>query len=530
MAVEVAQQTYVMLPLKRIISRLPVRRLSASGVARIQKSMERSGFLENYPLIVTPLEDGDYQLVDGNHRYEAAYNQGIESVPCVVREQLTEGERYRLAFQSNNAAEAVVASTLVTYAEFIWMRSDKGATLDEIAEILEWGIDKVKKYSALKQIHPDVWSVIVPTFESIGTSGEGEDGTIKVPLGTFSEFLLRDILPLSRDQQLELVQALAHPNEKKRISKGKFKTLAENYKARNEMKDYALAKLGNLGESYTDQLKEAIYSGAYDTDWSNAEHPKLHKLITALRDEWERKNSIHPIHGNFYTEVKNVGDGSIDLIVTDPPYNVASAREFVMAGRSNISQDFGEWDKYEHQKFIELFDTWACEWYRILKDDASGYVFTSDIYLSHLREALIRAGFDVQATIVWHKTNPAPQFIKTTFQSSVEYILFFTKGKEYTFHWLGDGGEMHNFLQSSLCAGKERLVDAKGETLHPTQKPVQLLTHLLQVSSNRGDMVFDGFAGVGSTGKAAKDLGRKFIGIEQDETFYKAMERRLADD
>jgi DNA modification methylase/ParB-like chromosome segregation protein Spo0J len=539
MAIDIVDsKTFIEIPLECIVSKLPVRRLSASGLKRIQEGMKRSGFLDNYPLVVVSLGDGTYQLVDGNHRYEAAKSLGFDCVPCVVKNELTEAERYKLALESNDAAETVVPSTMVTHAEFVWERSEQ-YTQEEIAGMLGWGIDKVKKYSALKQISPDVWDVIVPTFEVVGTASEDESGTPIVPIGTFTVGLLRSILDLVPEQQLELVKALSHPDKNQRISKGKFNELAKAYQARNEMKTYALSLLGDLGEPYTTQVTDEIYSGAYDSEWIKSQdvknkeynqHPKLDKLIKSVQEDWERKNSIHITNGNFYSEVSKIGDKTIDLILTDPPYNIANDREFALAGRSNISQNFGEWDKFGHEEFIMLFSVWACEWYRILRDGGSGYAFTSDRYLSYLCDALEQEGFEVKTTIVWHKTNPAPQIIRTTFQSSVEYIVFFTKGKDYTFNWQGNEGEMHNFIQSPLCGGKERLVDAKKETLHPTQKPVQILKHLMEVSSNRGDMVFDGFAGVGSTGKVAKDLGRKFIGIEQDETFFDAMRRRLTDE
>jgi DNA modification methylase len=238
--------------------------------------------------------------------------------------------------------------------------------------------------------------------------------------------------------------------------------------------------------------------------------------------------SVQLLHGDFYVEVKNVADESIDLILTDPPYNVANEREFILEGRSNISQDFGTWDKYEHKAYLALFPIWAREWARILRLHGSGYVFSSDKYNSYLRSDLEDAGLHVKATIVWHKTNPGTQVIKTNFKSSVEYILFFTKGEGgHTFNWQGEN-EMHNHIELPICQGNERLVDAKGYTLHPTQKPESLLSHLLAVSSQPGDTVFDGFAGVGSVAAACMNLGRKFTGIEQDATFFEAMQRRIA--
>lgn len=524
--IQLEQTTYIMLPLNNIVEKLPVRRLSTSGLARIQTSMEHSGFLDTFPLLVQPLGNGTYKLIDGNHRYEAAKAIGIVEVPCVVKTDLTEQGSYKLALESNSAAETVVPSTLVTYAEFVWQRSEEGHTQEEIAVMLRWSRGKVSQYALLEKIHEDAWNIIATTFEKVVAIDEEEPVAKNATGVAFTEYLLREILPLTSAQQTELVTELA---TNKDFSKGKFKTLAESYHTRNEMYAYASQQLGDLGEEYTAQLHEEVYSGAYDADWKNADHPKLTKLIASLRDAWERKNSIHLIHGDFYEEIKKVGDGCVDLILTDPPYNVANEREFSLDGRKNISQDFGEWDKYTDQEFIALFSLWGREWARILRDQGSGYVFTSDSYISHLRVALEQAGLHVKATIVWHKTNPGTQIVKTNFKSSVEYILFFTKCEGgHTFNWQGEN-EMHNFIEAPICAGKERLVDAKGNTLHPTQKPEQVLRHFLEISSNRGDTVLDGFAGVGSTGKVAKDKGRKFIGIEQDKAYFDAMQRRLAE-
>jgi DNA modification methylase len=252
-------------------------------------------------------------------------------------------------------------------------------------------------------------------------------------------------------------------------------------------------------------------------------------MLGALRDEWERKHSMHLIHGDFYTEVAAFGEGCIDLILTDPPYNIARENEFELEGRSNISQDSGMWDKYDEEEFIALFDLWARQWARILRRQGSGYVFTSDHAISDLRRALRRAGLHVKATITWHKTNPGTQVVQTNYKSSVEYLLFFTKGQGgHTFNWQGEN-EMHNHIETPICGNPERLVDAKGKILHPTQKPESLLRHFVEISSNRGDTVFDGFAGTGTCGKVAREMGRKFIGIEQEQAYFDAMQRRLAE-
>jgi site-specific DNA-methyltransferase (adenine-specific)/modification methylase len=368
--------------------------------------------------------------------------------------------------------------------------------------------------------------MIVATFDECATSDCDMPATKIVAHATFTEGLLRPLLPLEPAQQEELVREMIE----RTLSPGAFKERAMNYRARNDMKNYALQYLGDVGEPYLSQLNEEIDKGAYDKDWKEtSEHPKLHKLLASTHEEWERKNSIHLIHGNFYEEVQRLGDGCIDLILTDPPYNIARENAFAFDGRANISQDFGEWDKHAEQEFLASFEIWAREWARLLRVQGSGYVFTSDRYISHLRAALEGAELHVKATIVWHKTNPGTQVVKTNFKSSVEYLLFFTKGEGgHTFNWQGEN-EMHNFLETPICGGNERLTDSKGKTLHPTQKPEQMIRHFFEISSNRGDTVFDGFAGVGTTGKVAKDRGRKFIGIEQDALYFEAMQRRLAE-
>ncbi len=82
---------------------------------------------------------------------------------------------------------------------------------------------------------------------------------------------------------------------------------------------------------------------------------------------------------------------------------------------------------------------------------------------------------------------------------------------------------MHNFIQSPICMGKERLQNP----LHPTQKPVRVLEHIIKIASNSNDVILDPFMGVGSTGVAALKWGRKFIGIEIDKSYFEAAEKRL---
>ena len=82
---------------------------------------------------------------------------------------------------------------------------------------------------------------------------------------------------------------------------------------------------------------------------------------------------------------------------------------------------------------------------------------------------------------------------------------------------------MHNFIETPICMGKERLKNP----FQPTQKPIRVLQHIINIASNNGDVVLDPFMGVGSTGVAALKMGREFIGIELEESYFSAARDRI---
>ncbi len=115
--------------------------------------------------------------------------------------------------------------TFVDFTEFIWRQQSTQCS----ANILGWGVDKVKRYSAMNGISEKAWAIIVPTFDKNEKCPEDVEGTEKVPVGTFSERLLRNILDLTDWQQLELVTDLAAET----ITKNKFIKSAKAYGQQN---------------------------------------------------------------------------------------------------------------------------------------------------------------------------------------------------------------------------------------------------------------------------------------------------------
>lgn len=223
------------------------------------------------------------------------------------------------------------------------------------------------------------------------------------------------------------------------------------------------------------------------------------------------------INADAYEHVKKIPDHSVDLIVTDPPYNLSgySTGNIKLSWRKDINNDLAEWDK----KVFHPSD-WVEEFIRILKPTGNIFAFTSYNLLGKWHEAF-DPRFETFQYMVWHKTNPVPKIHRAGFLNSCELIVcMWNKGHTWNFTLQK---EMHNFIEAPICMGNERLRDPH----HPTQKPVRVLKRLVSLASNPDDLVFDPFMGVGSTGAAALELGRRFLGLEIANEYFYAAQRRL---
>ena len=221
--------------------------------------------------------------------------------------------------------------------------------------------------------------------------------------------------------------------------------------------------------------------------------------------------------GDGMSVLRRIPDRSIDLILTDPPYNLAkhSTGNIPLPGRLPMNNDVGAWDRIDFNP-----EDWADELIRVLKPDGNLFIFTSYHQIGRWYNCLDHR-FDASNFMVWHKTNPAPKIFKAGFLNSCE-LIFTCWNKKHTWNFLSQT-EMHNFLESPICMRPERLKEPK----HPTQKPVSILKKIIRIASNESDIVLDPFMGVGSTGAAALALNRRFIGVEIDPVYFHAAYNRI---
>ncbi len=242
--------------------------------------------------------------------------------------------------------------------------------------------------------------------------------------------------------------------------------------------------------------------------------------------------------GDCIEQLKSLPDRSVDLVFADPPYNLQLGGDLLRPDNSKVDAVDDEWDQFESFAAYDKFTReWLAECRRVLKDDGAIWVIGSYHNVFRLGSALQDLGYWVLNDIIWRKANPMPNFKGTRFTNAHETLIWAAKSREqkrYTFNYdalkaFNEDTQMRSDWHLALCTGEERLKDADGQKAHPTQKPESLLYRVLLSSTKAGDVVLDPFFGTGTTGAAARRLGRHFIGIERDEN-YAALARKRIDE
>jgi len=223
--------------------------------------------------------------------------------------------------------------------------------------------------------------------------------------------------------------------------------------------------------------------------------------------------------GDCLELMKSIPDGSVDMILTDPPYGTTACK----------------WDSV-----IPFEPMWA-ELKRIIKPNGAIVLFGSEPFSSALRMSNIK---NYKYDWVWHKRTSANvalakyQPLKTHEIISVfgkTYYPQMTKGKMRMKGGKVKAGEASGNLKPLYYASDEyypvSLLDVKSERgLHPTQKPVALMEYLIKTYTHEGETVLDFTMGSGSTGVACHNLNRNFIGMELDEKYFEIAKKRIEEE
>jgi len=209
------------------------------------------------------------------------------------------------------------------------------------------------------------------------------------------------------------------------------------------------------------------------------------------------------IQGDCLEVMKGIEDGSVDMVLTDPPYG--------MSFRSNYRKK--KYRGIKSDTTLDWLDIFVSECFRVAKNNTAHYVFCSFHNIDKFKRAFENQ-FKVKNILIWEKNNTSMGDLAGDFAPKYEMILFLHKGRRTI-----NGKRDANILKFSKT----------GNNYHPTQKPVDMCEYLLAKFSDVGNTVLDPFMGSGTTGVACKNLNRDFIGIELDKTYFNIAKKRIAE-
>ena len=214
-------------------------------------------------------------------------------------------------------------------------------------------------------------------------------------------------------------------------------------------------------------------------------------------------SSIDLRQGDCLELMKDIPDGSVDMILTDPPYGMDLTPQ-----RSN-AKFHGV--KIANDNNLSWTDSFFKECFRVTKKNTCSMFFCSHTCVAEFIISARSAGYEIKNLIVWDKGHFG---MGGNWRPCHELVLICTKGRFVT---------KSNNLRTIINFKKVHHTKA----VHPTEKPIDLLEHLIIEPDYDPDIILDPFMGSGSTGVAAKNLNRNFIGIELDEKYFEIAKRRI---
>lgn len=232
--------------------------------------------------------------------------------------------------------------------------------------------------------------------------------------------------------------------------------------------------------------------------------------------------------------MRDLPEGSVDLIVADPPYN--------------LGKDFGVWKETERERdWLEWTKAWLNEAERVLKPGGAIFVYGIHRHLCWVQCHLYEIGLTYRRQIIWNYENGFAGYTKSL-SAHYEPLLWFSKGASYTYHpirepyksserlkhkvtkngktWTPnpEGRMAGDIWRFPVLAGRRFAAEKVG---HPTQKPLPLSLRIIRHFSNPGDLVLVPFAGSGSECLAARIAGRRFLAFDLNSDYVEIASSRI---
>ena len=475
---------YKVIPVDKLESYI-VREIREENVEKIKQSIIEKGY--NPSRVLTVVKNGEtFFVAAGNHRLQAIKELGMSAVPCLV----ISGDIYSIAIKDNLDENTFAPLDLFDWLDIIKRLRNEGLTQKEIGEKIGFSREKVSYYYRIL----DVIVTQVLNFCKQHQEGRVTKNVTNVTFD-FTEgwFRYSGLYDLNEKYQLDCIKRFI--TDKFNWTNQKLQKETAKYKQWQDFTVIARDKL--VDNTNLEKIISLIENDTFKTEG---------QLLSKISD-LNNKSKNKLICGDAVEELANLEDSSIDLVITDAPYGKSNTNnsskyfdhittEPVLNNTLNESIDLLE-------KVCEILSTKT-------KANSHLYFFTHwNVYSTF--ERIISNFFTIKSVIVWDKGNHSAGDLEYSWANRHELIIFATKGSR------------------PLNKRKDDILNipriASTKLIHPTQKPVEVIKELLEVSLQPGDIVCDCFMGSGSTIKALKEFSSdcNYIGIELSrEIFEKA--------
>jgi len=207
------------------------------------------------------------------------------------------------------------------------------------------------------------------------------------------------------------------------------------------------------------------------------------------------------INEDWQIAIQQLANNSVDLVVTDPPYGIKFQSNYRKTKHKIIQNDDN----------LDWLGGWVKQLKRVCKDEAHLYIFCSWHHIDRFKQE-VGAYFNVKNILIWEKNNHGSGDLEGDYAPKYEMILFCSNGQKKL-----NGGRDSNILKARRT----------GNENHPTEKPINLISYLIEKSSNKGDLVLDTFGGSCGTAIASRQLERNCYCFEIEADYCKVARERL---
>jgi DNA modification methylase/ParB-like chromosome segregation protein Spo0J len=521
-----ANDTITLIPVTQLKPHPKNPRVALRGdvVDAIAADLVERGHMESrHAITVRPVGDG-YEIISGHHRHAAAVKAGLAGVPCWAVE-MDDDTAYMALATSNNQGElaaleiglhaleavplekGVKGGGLAAYAKRIGKQKQNVSTYRKGAEVYRHVAEACNNdiTSCRDKAHHlgciadegrrELWPSLVSALLSSGWSVADTEHWV----GKVKKFAT----PQDCDTWLPLVAVVERFLATKEFSPQTVRQLAAERSAILDLiysNEEKIEQAGQSADSWEMEVDRWLVENSGGKSWD------VRELVAYRLQIEQRLNKCGPdqwLHGNWREHVGAIKDGSIAVLLTDPPYGMGYQSDYRLDRTKARKHDRIENDG-QGEGPAELAECVAA-FIPKLADNAHVFVFTNWRNEEAMRSALADAGLTVRGSLVWVKNNTGMGDPKTTFAPKHERIIHAVKGSPILFEREADVLEF----------------DRVNTDRHPTEKPVDLLARLIEITSVEGQRIADPFGGVGSTCEAAESLSRNYWGCEINEEYWR---------